>query len=558
MEASQQMDGPLGDLVEIIRFTENVAAKIHGLLDESEIYRTVREEFEASERYTMSIALLTVDGSRLRIVETSMPPGPLRAAEEETGLRLGEYSIDLNNSSIYSEVVTEGITAQANHADTLRDLLPRPLAPLISRILGHQGKSSIVTPLRRHGKVTGAFSMSSPKLARYFIPSVRDLAQHISAALDLVDEYADRRRVEDALRESEQKYRTLVEHSLQGLVVLQDFRIVLANSAFASMSEYSVEELVALSPRQVRALIYPDDQALVWRRFRDRLAGEQVPTHYQYRGVRRDGEVRWLEMTATRIEYGGKPAVQGAVIDITERRRAEEQVAQRERDLRRLSAELISAQEAERRRISRELHDEMGQALTAMGINLAAIEEGLPSECSSVVRERLAEASWLAEHMLGQMRELSHELRPTVLDDLGLVPALRWYVDRYTQRLNTKVEFEAIGFRQRLVADVETALYRVVQEALTNVARHAQAGSVRIRLEHRESTVVALIEDDGQGFDFRKHARRAATQRGTGLIGMRERVTSLGGSFRIKSDPGQGTQLSVEIPVRPQNRHKAA
>jgi PAS domain S-box-containing protein len=590
MEDWQQMDRPLRDLIDIIQFTENVAARIHGLLGEAEICTTVREEFAKSDRYTMSIALLTDDGSKLRIVETSLPPGLLQAAERAAGRRLGDYRIDLNKSTTYCQVVREGRTVQVNVADIIGELLPRSLASLILKILSYEQKSSIVTPLRRHGRIAGIFAMSTTELARYFIPSVRNLAQHISTALDLADQYAERsrvegelrrahdelearvkgrtaeltvshdhlrqemaqrRRVEEALRESEQKYRTLVEHSLQGSLVVQDLRIVFANSAFAEMSGYTVEELLALSPENVKALVHPDDQTLVWGRFQDRLAGKQVPSRYQYRGVRKNGRAHWLEMAAGRIEYGGRPAVQGAIIDITERRRAEEVIAQRERDLRRLSVELISAQEAERRRISRELHDEMGQALTAMSINLSAVEEALPPECSPMIKERLTETGWLAERLLAQMRDLSHELRPTLLDDLGLLPALRWYVDRYTRRLKTEVEFEAIGFQDRLTAELETALYRVVQEALTNVARHAQASRVRIRLEHRGTTVTASIEDDGQGFNIEECSGRAASERGTGLIGMRERVTSLRGSFSIKSQPGEGTRLSLEIPVRP-------
>jgi signal transduction histidine kinase len=213
--------------------------------------------------------------------------------------------------------------------------------------------------------------------------------------------------------------------------------------------------------------------------------------------------------------------------------------------------ELISAQEAERKRISRELHDEMGQALTAMSMNLSAIADALPPESSPMIQERLTETGWLAERLLAQMRDLSHELRPTLLDDLGLIPALHWYVDRFTRRLKAEVEFQATGFQERLATEVETALYRVVQEALTNVARHAQATEVRIRLEHTGPTVVALVEDDGQGFNVQECSGRAASERGTGLIGMRERVTSLGGSFSIQSHPGQGTRLSLEVPVRP-------
>ena len=226
-----------------------------------------------------------------------------------------------------------------------------------------------------------------------------------------------------------------------------------------------------------------------------------------------------------------------------------ETVTEHRRDLQRLSAQIIGAQEAERQRISQELHDEMGQALTAMSINLAAIEKELPPELDPVVRERLAETSSLADQTLEQVRELALDLRPAMLDDLGLVPAVRWYVNRFAKRLDLEVELEAIDLDERLAPEVETALYRVVQEALTNVARHAQANRVRLRLERKPSTVVAVIEDDGIGFDVAEPAGQVL-ERGVGLVGAQERVAFLGGSLSIQSRPGQGTRLSVKVPLR--------
>jgi signal transduction histidine kinase len=225
-------------------------------------------------------------------------------------------------------------------------------------------------------------------------------------------------------------------------------------------------------------------------------------------------------------------------------------VTKHERDLRRLSAQLINAQEAERKKISQELHDEMGQALTAISINLAAMEKELPSEFAPMIRERLAETSWLADQTLEQIRELSLSLRPAMLDDLGLVPTLRWYVNRYAKRLNIEVEFDAVRFEERPSPEVETVLYRVVQEVLTNVARHAQANRVRICLERKETTINAFIEDDGRGFDVEQVVGRETLECGVGLLGIRERVAALGGHFSIESGPGRGTRLSVEVPWR--------
>jgi signal transduction histidine kinase len=215
-------------------------------------------------------------------------------------------------------------------------------------------------------------------------------------------------------------------------------------------------------------------------------------------------------------------------------------------DLQRLSIQLINAQEAERKRISLELHDEMGQALTAIGINLEGLEKELPPETSANVRKRLAETILLADETLEQVREMALGLRPSLLDDLGLVPALRWLTNRLAQRLGIKTSVEAEDWNERLPSEMETVIYRVVQEALTNVARHAQANRVSVRLEYGAAMVVATIEDDGKGFDV----TAVDIHSSTGLPGIRERVALLGGGFKIKSQPGQGTCLRLEIPYR--------
>ena len=209
------------------------------------------------------------------------------------------------------------------------------------------------------------------------------------------------------------------------------------------------------------------------------------------------------------------------------------------------ASQIINAQEQERKRIARELHDETSQVLTSLLISLAVLEESLTTP---EARERIADTRRLAHQTLRAIRSLSIDLRPSALDDLGLLPALRWYVKEYQKKCSIEVDFVASGFKGRLPAEMETALYRIVQEALTNTARHAQAKRVSIMLKEDEEEVEGIIRDDGTGFDFEALRKSPDNERGLGLAGMTERAVLLDGSLDIQSRPGHGTTIKVHIP----------
>jgi len=239
-------------------------------------------------------------------------------------------------------------------------------------------------------------------------------------------------------------------------------------------------------------------------------------------------------------------ASQGAVA-IQNARLFKELKTQREQ-LHHLSLRLVNAQEEERRRISRELHDELGQALTALKINLDVGRHALPTDASPKLKHSLQEASSLAIQTLETARNLSLELHPAILDDLGLVSALRWEIDRYEQRTNQTVQFKAELGDVVLKPELEITLYRIIMEALTNISRHAQASHIAVRLTHTNDKVQAEIEDDGVGFIT--EGRVTSNERQSlGLVSMRERTGLLGGIFELTSQPGRGTLVSVQFPT---------
>ena len=209
-----------------------------------------------------------------------------------------------------------------------------------------------------------------------------------------------------------------------------------------------------------------------------------------------------------------------------------------------LSQAAISAQEEERKRVARELHDETAQSLTSLLVRLRIAER---SSSVEEMRSAIAEVRDLTTRTLDEVRNLAVELRPSALDDLGLVPALRWYTKQYADRYDIEVGFDARGLDERLPSLVELVFYRVIQEALTNVAKHSEAGHVSILLERSGDTVRASIQDDGRGFDVAATLR--SRERGLGLFGMHERLTLVGGDFRIESETGRGTRVVAEVPL---------
>ncbi len=212
-----------------------------------------------------------------------------------------------------------------------------------------------------------------------------------------------------------------------------------------------------------------------------------------------------------------------------------------------LLRQIISAQEEERKRIARELHDETSQALTGLGVGVQALLNALPIETSEL-EAQLGRIQSMATNAYDGIHRVMCELRPRLLDDLGLLAAVNSHVENQVRRAGLTVHLEAVGTERRLAAEIETALFRIIQEATTNVIRHASADSFRITLEFKEKSVAARIEDDGTGFDVDKVMTSRVRGRALGLLGMKERAESLGGQLTIWSRRGAGTCVAAEIP----------
>jgi len=217
------------------------------------------------------------------------------------------------------------------------------------------------------------------------------------------------------------------------------------------------------------------------------------------------------------------------------------ELAQSRHELERLSSRLVDAQEEERRSISRELHDEVGQSLGALLVDLGRLSTNLPAD-SAEIRERIDRMKSLAERTVGTVRDIALLLRPSMLDDLGLVAALEWQGREVSRRSQMEVAVESANVSGDLPDEYKICVYRLVQEALNNAVRHARARNAKVRVAGGANGIEIEVSDDGQGFDPQR-------SRGLGILGMEERVKRLGGSLAVRSAPGQGTVLKAELPL---------
>ncbi len=362
----------------------------------------------------------------------------------------------------------------------------------------------------------------------------------LSCGIDLTE----RRRAEDALQASEERYRKLVDFSPHAIGLVVDGILCMVNPATLVLFRATAPEQLLSHP--IDELVHPEQRASARERITRMLAGDYSAYPAETRFLRLDGTAVDVETSVAPLTFRNQPALQVIATDITQRKQAEAALQETTHLLAALSRRVLEAQETERRRVARELHDELGGALTTIKINLQAGPRQHGRSAEVLQGENIA----IVENALQQVRRLALALRPSVLDDLGLVPALHWMAEQSAGRNDFTVHFQATVPPGRLASDIETACFRIAQEALTNIARYARPTQVEIDLMQDGDALILCVTDDGCGFDVPAMRQRARAGGSIGVLGMQERATLVGGRLDIESAPGKGTTVRMRCPWR--------
>ncbi|MDP1832684.1 MAG: PAS domain S-box protein [Geothrix sp.] len=356
----------------------------------------------------------------------------------------------------------------------------------------------------------------------------------------------DRKSAEVAIRDSEEKYSTVVENSPTGIFIYRNGRLEFGNQRFFQMVGRSQSDLARMD---VAEIIHSDDWPEVRELWRRRLAGLGATQDYECRILHSGGETRWISGRTALIRYGGASALLGNIQDITERRKAEQALRDSRETLHRLSARLMSAQENERQRVARELHDSIGQSLSAVKF---IVERAIDEQGASGGDEQgrtLRTVVPVIQGAVEEVRRISMALRPTTLDDLGLLATIAWFTREFqatyphmdVERLIEVEEFEVPEI-------LKTNIFRILQEAMNNAAKYSQAARITVALRQVLGDLHLVVADDGIGF-LPGEARRNASGGGFGLVSMRERAELFEGSLILTSSPGEGTMIIARWPL---------
>jgi len=490
--------------------------------------------------------------------EWGRPVGVLTIAKNITEQKRIEEALREERDKAQRYLDVAGVSIEIIDANQIATLINKKCCEMLgyaeSELLGRNW-FDMLTPEKHRAKAKAIFAgmisgrtrldrcIESPVVTRsgqerinaWYNPTLlKAKAGNVVAVLGSGQDITERRRMEKALLESEERYRTLFEDSRDAIFILdQGGRVMHANRAGLELFGYTGEEIADLYLLQQAVDPTQSDD------FRERADREGYVSDYDMKMRKKNGsEIDCLlTFTAERDAEGNALGYEGIVRDVTEHERMQ-------RNLSLYISQITRAQEEERKRIARELHDETVQSLSALSLDIQRLAKGRRRSPEETTRE-LDQIRQKVTNIADELSRLSHALRPNVLDHLGLVPALRLFTSDFSKKSKVNAHLEVVGTERRLSPEVELGLYRIVQEATRNIRKHAEATEVVIAVRFNDGRVAITITDNGKGFEIPPRLDDFAAMGRLGLTGMQERAQLLDSEFVIHSEPGIGTTISV-------------
>jgi PAS domain S-box-containing protein len=403
-------------------------------------------------------------------------------------------------------------------------------------------RSSMALPIFKFGDPYGIFSLYSDEYDFFDEEEVRmldEVVRDISFTLEIIEKEELRKKAEKGIR-LEKQFSDSIINMLPGVFYMYDeqLRFLRWNNRFEEISGYSHGEFAELT---VLDLFQGIQRELIQKKTESVFVTGRCDVEAEM--TTRNGENIPFYFSGARVDYRDKPCVLGIGFDIGRLKEAENLLRQSEEDLRDLASSLQNVREEERAAIAREIHDELGQQLTAIKLDVSWLDRKIAGD--AVIKERINGVLTMLTDMIHTIRRISTQLRPSILDDLGLIEALKWQVRDFQKRTGILIEFECSEETLKLEPAVTTGVFRIFQESLTNVVRHAEATAVSARLYVEDDRLILTITDNGKGFD----PAAAKKKKTLGLMGMKERTLMMKGAYDIDSQSGKGTSLRFSIPL---------
>ena len=362
-----------------------------------------------------------------------------------------------------------------------------------------------------------------------------NVAGDIGGIMMLTEVITEKKNTEFALKEAETKFRNLVEKSMVGVYIMQKGRYTYVNPVFAEIFGYDPGELIDSYP--VEIVVHEEDRSIVLENVRARMSGETDSVHYEIRGVKKDGTMIWIEVFGSRTIYKGDTAIIGTLIDITQKKIMEKEILdQKVQEQKKITRAIIRAQERERNHIGRELHDNVNQILAGTKLYL-----GMAASTNPRLKETLGYPIELIDNSINEIRNLTGK-QVTPLRDINLEELIQQLLEKLNESTVIKSALLYKLEDARIDDDLKLNIYRIVQEQVSNIIKHADAKNVNISLNATAGNIELIVADDGKGFNVNKK------RKGIGISNITNRVESFNGKMAIKSSPGKGTEITIHVP----------